>query len=134
MRVLGAFRVAATVVAGLMLALVLLACADGTPRLLASDVQSSVTLTAEDAVRMEVESSGATFAGDCATTRSPDDIGKVCSKFIEERGTLRAYLIGRTFSEFSTWVFVEQGAAGWTVADTEPLDFFATDFSIPWPN
>ena len=77
---------------------------------------------------------GMVYAGDCAATRSPDDIGKICSKLVDERGTLRAYLIGRTFSEFSTWVFVEQSATGWSVVGTSPLDFFAAAVAIPWPN
>jgi hypothetical protein len=45
----------------------------------------------------------------------------------------RAYLTGRTFSEYSTWVFVSRTPAGWSVAGTAPLDFFATEEVIPWP-
>lgn len=134
MKFQGTFKNATVLVAGLLLALASLARTDGPSRLHASELQANAALTADDAVRIQVEASGATYAGDCGSTRSPDDIGKVCSKFIDERGTLRAYLTGRTFSEFNTWVFVQQGAGGWSVANTEPLDFFATDFSIPWPN
>lgn len=83
---------------------------------------------------MLVLSTGSQYAGPCDQTRSPDDIGKVCSKLIEQRGALRAYLIGRTFSEFSTWVFVTPRDAGWAVLGTEDLDFHDLTGSIPWPN
>jgi hypothetical protein len=90
--------------------------------------------TPEEIVRLVVESAGATYAGDCAAARSPQDTGKVCSRQVDEREGVRAYLIGRTFSEFSAWVFVEQTAAGWQAAGTAPLDFSSTRIEIPWPD
>ena len=87
----------------------------------------------ETVVCQTVVANGAVYAGDCAATRSPEDVGKVCSRFVAQRGSLRAYLTGRTFSEFSLWVFVERTRAGWLPAGSAPLDFAAPDLEIPWP-
>ena len=87
----------------------------------------------EGAVCAVVQAGDSVYAGDCAATESPRDIGKVCSKYIAQRGTMRAYLIGRTFSEFSSWVFVEQKRDGWVVVTTTPLDFAAPSLVVPWP-
>ena len=121
-------------VAASVLALGLMACATASPGLRAeANPEPTAAPTADDAVRLTVERDGAAYAGECAATRSPEDVGKVCSKLVEERGGARAYLIGRTFSEFTTWVFVEQSTAGWRVSGTTALDFFATSIEIPWP-
>ncbi len=85
------------------------------------------------AVARFVEEGGGRFAGPCEHTRSPEDLGKVCARFIEERDGVHAYLSGRTFSEFTTWVFVKQTGAGWTAFHSVPLDFNSTDTRIPWP-
>ncbi|MGD9890757.1 MAG: hypothetical protein AB7R89_03960 [Dehalococcoidia bacterium] len=90
--------------------------------------------TPEAAIEAYVLSTGDQYAGLCEQTRSPDDIGKVCSKLIEQREDLQAHLIGRTFSEFSTWIFVTPRDSGWTVLGTEALDFHDMTGSIPWPN
>lgn len=95
--------------------------------------EQTAAATPDDVVRLVVEADGKTYAGDCAATRSPQDVGKTCSKLIEERNGVRAYLTGRTFSEFSTWIFVEQTTSGWLAAGTTPLDFSATSMEIPWP-
>jgi hypothetical protein len=89
--------------------------------------------TPEAAVREIIERGGGVYAGDCSETVSPRDIGRTCSKLIGERGDLRAYLVGRTFSEFSTWVFVRRERDGWRTAGTAALDFFAPSLDIPWP-
>jgi hypothetical protein len=73
------------------------------------------------------------YVGECATTRSPDDIGKLCSKFVTQKGNLQAYLVGRTFSEFSEWVFVEQTANGWAAIAVVPYDGSAPGIQVPWP-
>lgn len=109
-------------------ALLLAACAG--PR-----ATRAYTLSAdspEAAVRMSVESRGGIYAGDCAAAVSPGDTGKVCSKLAGERQGTRAYLVGRTFSEFGGWVFVAPDGDGWTVTATAPLDFFA-GADVPWP-
>lgn len=73
------------------------------------------------------------IAGDCAGVQPPEDSGKVCSKLVMEQGDVSAYLTGRVWSEFDTWVFVRQSAAGWLAIGTAPLDFMATSLAIPWP-
>ena len=54
--------------------------------------------TPQEALRLAVESWGERYAGICEAARSPEDVGKVCSRFVAEQGGVRAYLIGRTFS------------------------------------
>jgi len=90
--------------------------------------------TAEAVVQQMVEQRGDAYAGSCRDTRSPQDIGKVCATLVAERGTLRAYLAGRTFSEYSVWLFVREDSAGWTTAGARPLNFFAASLDIPWPD
>jgi hypothetical protein len=119
-----------------ILALAALACTgagQGTVKAEQGATDMVASPTPEEAVRLVVEAGGGVYAGDCAATRSPQDIGKTCSKLIEERGGQRAYLVGRTFSEFSTWVFVEQTGTGWQSRGTAPLDFSSTSIEIPWP-
>jgi hypothetical protein len=94
---------------------------------------SGIEATPEQAVAMSVQTDSAMYAGDCAGASSPQDIGKACSKFVSERGTMRAYLTGRAFSEFSAWVFVEQTGGGWRLVSTAPLDSSAMTMSVPWP-
>jgi hypothetical protein len=123
----------ARLLAGLLLGLavvVLHGCArDG-----GASASAPVEPTPEAAIGAYVQASGSEYAGLCELTRSPDDIGKICSKLIEQRGSTQAHLIGRTFSEFSTWVFVTPHDGGWTVLGTEALDFHDMSGSIPWPN
>ena len=89
--------------------------------------------TPEEALAAYVMRDGGTYAGPCAQTRSPDDIGKVCAGFVDERDHLHAYLLGRTFSEFTTWVFLGEDGHGWTVLASAPLDFHDATAAIPWP-
>ncbi len=99
----------------------------------AAGASTATLATPQDAIATVVQSNGDRFAGACESTRSPEDVGKVCARLIEERGAMQAYLIGRTFSEFSTWVFVDQRDGGWTVTGTAPLNFHDTTMTIPWP-
>jgi hypothetical protein len=89
----------------------------------------------EEAVAGFVAMLGSDFAGSCAETRSPQDLGKMCAGLMAEREQdgLRAYLIGRTFSEYTTWVFVAPIQGQWSVVATVPLDFASVDPAIPWP-
>jgi hypothetical protein len=56
------------------------------------------------------------YAGDCEAAELPDDAGKLCTSFRGDRGPMKAYVAGPTFSEFSAWIFVEQKAGQWRVA------------------
>ncbi len=87
----------------------------------------------EQALRAAIEAQGQQYAGDCASTVSPRDIGKVCSRPVGEQNGTRAYLAGRTFSEFSRWLFVAPDAGQWRVVSEAQLRFDATSPEIPWP-
>lgn len=89
--------------------------------------------TPQGAVHLAVERLGAVYAGDCATTRSPQDLGDVCSKLAGQKDGMRAYLVGRTFAEFSAWLFLRHTSAGWSAVSIAPLDFTAASLTIPWP-
>jgi hypothetical protein len=99
----------------------------------AGSTAAPVMASPDEIVRRVVEASGADYTGDCAGTHSPEDVGKVCSTLIAERDGIRAYLTGRTFSEYDTWVFVRPAGLGWCLAGVVPLDFFATADAAPWP-
>jgi hypothetical protein len=89
--------------------------------------------TPDEAVRLAVESLGGSYAGVCAAARSPEDVGKICSRFVAEQGGIRAYLLGRTFSEYSSWLFVHRTAEGWTYLRIVPLALTDSLSEIPWP-
>jgi len=94
---------------------------------------SAPTATPDAAVRASLEAHGTTYAGDCDATASPRDLGKACSRLVEERGGVRAYLVGRTFSEFTTWLFVGEDGGRWSVVRETPLCFECESIEIPWP-
>jgi hypothetical protein len=75
------------------------------------------------------------FAGPCDATQSPRDVGRLCSRFVAERAPdgMQAYLIGRTFSEFTTWVFVAMRGGSWIVVADVVLDDTGPTLTIPWP-
>jgi hypothetical protein len=87
----------------------------------------------EQVIAAAVVASGSEYAGDCADTVSPRDVGKVCSRLVEQRGGVRAYLVGRTFSEFSTWLFVAGSGTSWQLLAEAPLRFHSESIEIPWP-
>lgn len=87
----------------------------------------------EVAVRQALEARGERVAGDCGATVSPRDVGQVCFRLEDERGPVRAYLVGRTFSEFSRWIFVGQDGTSWGVVGERPLEFSSPSLEIPWP-
>lgn len=87
----------------------------------------------EQAVRTAVEARGEAYAGDCTASVSPADVGKICTRLVAERDGQRAYLAGRTFSEFNRWIFVARDGGEWLVQYEEPLDFTAPSIEVPWP-
>lgn len=135
----GRFLAVLPLLTGLMLGLGACALVSGSPKATsaAEPITAAVVATVAsptEAVAGFVEAGGNSFAGNCDETVSPRDIGKVCARFIEEQDGTRAYLLGRTFSEFSTWVFVTQTNQGWSVAESAALDFHDMTMTIPWPN
>jgi hypothetical protein len=93
------------------------------------------TNTPDEALASFVAARALPFAGPCDQTRSPRDVGQVCERFVEARASdgMRAYLIGRTFSEFTTWVFVAVRGGQWMVVSDLPLDDSAIALVVPWP-
>jgi hypothetical protein len=89
--------------------------------------------SADEVVRVAVEDRGDRYAGDCAATELPRHLGQTCSRLIEEQGGRRAYLVGRTFSEFDRWVFVQETRNGWQLVREAPLDIVDDNGDIPWP-
>jgi len=88
----------------------------------------------EVALQRSIEQRGAVYAGDCAGTSSPRDVGASCSRLVAEEDGVQAYLVGRTFSEFSHWLFLTRAGDGrWLVKAEIPLDFNAATLEVPWP-
>ena len=87
----------------------------------------------EEAIAAALAARDERYAGDCAATVSPRDLGAVCSRLVDERGSVRAYLTGRTFSEFHSWLFVAETDGGWQVVAETPLHFDSTSLEAPWP-
>jgi hypothetical protein len=125
-----AHRLFATVLA----AILLVACASAASAANLPNSFSSATPVAspEAAVQEAVQAAGAVYSGDCSNA-SPANYGQVCSKFVDEQGGIRAYMTGRPFAEFDTWLFVEQTPDGWIPLSSASVDQTATSVSIPWP-
>ena len=72
------------------------------------------------------------YAGACGNAQLPDDAGKLCSLFRDERDDgLRAYLFGLAFAGTDRYVFVALMADGWLVVWTDLSD--PERGEIPWP-
>jgi hypothetical protein len=84
----------------------------------ASTATTVLGRTAEEAIAAYLRSSGHEYAGDCGDTNLTDDAGKYCSVMHEDRGATRIYETGPTFSEFDTWLLLQQHADGWSVVDS----------------
>jgi hypothetical protein len=65
---------------------------------------------------------GNAYAGECANTSLKTDIGKFCSTQCIDRGDQKIYGVGRTFSEYSTWLLVQRRDGGWLVVATAKHD------------
>jgi hypothetical protein len=81
------------------------------------------------AIQQTVAPYGYVYSGDCAdATRA--NVGQYCSSEVGAHGPVHAYLVGRAFSEFSAWVFVQQVGDEWV-----PLGAWSYDETniIPWP-
>ena len=74
--------------------------------------------TPDDAVREWMAKQGHAFAGACATTRPGTHVGEKCSTLYADRGQRKIYKVGMTFSEYDTWLLVEQSGVSWQVVDT----------------
>jgi hypothetical protein len=100
---------------------------------LAQVVASPTGPSAEDAVQLGAARTGVPYAGGCSGTRSPEDLGKTCSKLVAQQSRLRAYLVGQTFAEFDEWIFIDQTPTGWLPIAAAPFDDSAGAPGVPWP-
>lgn len=57
--------------------------------------------------RWVAENRNVDFIGDCADAQEGIDVGKLCATRVGTRGTLEAYHIGPTFSEYTTVAIIE---------------------------
>lgn len=74
------------------------------------------------------------FVPKCDSADRGQDIGKLCTTYIGERGTRRAYALGPTFSEATALAILEEKAEGWTVLSVSNRDPNAPSIpGIPWP-
>ena len=74
----------------------------------ASTATTVLQRTAEETIAAYLRSSGHEYAGDCRDTNLTEDAGKYCSVMHEDRGATRIYETGPTFSEFDTWLLLQQ--------------------------
>lgn len=84
----------------------------------ATTTTTAVPVTVEEALAAFDFGGGAPYAGDCEATVLEEDAGAWCTTLEEDRGTTRIYGAGPTFSEYTTWLLLEQGPGGWAVVDT----------------
>jgi hypothetical protein len=74
------------------------------------------------------------YVGDCQAAQLPDDQGKLCTSHRGDRGSMKAYIAGPAFTQFTTWLFVEQKNGQWQVVGEFPIRPQAADVpGIPWP-
>src|SRR5918998_1003522 len=102
MRRVGHWFTAAPLRAGVLLGVLVAVLLYGCAREEGANASSPQAATPEEAISALVQANAEEYAGLCEQTRSPEHVGKVCSKLIEQRGSIQAHLIGRTFSEFAT--------------------------------
>ena len=74
------------------------------------------------------------YAGDCSASILPKGEGRVCSTFKGERLGQRAYILGASSYESTTWVFLRQDGGNWQVYATQPVKPDTANVpGAPWP-
>lgn len=77
---------------------------------------------------------GKSYLEDCTKATVERDTGKTCSVFRGERGNMRAYVLGTTFSEATQWAFVQERNGQWNVIQAQPITpETAAIPGVPWP-
>jgi hypothetical protein len=89
-------------------------------------------VSVEEALATFVFADGMPYAGDCATTDLEEDVGAWCTILDEDRGTTRIYGAGPTFSEYTTWLLLEEGPDGWAVIDSASAGNLDNPLEAPW--
>jgi hypothetical protein len=57
---------------------------------------------------------------------------RYCSSLHDDRGTSRSYASGPAFSEFTTWLLLQQQTGGWSVADSASTGTLDQPRPHPW--
>jgi len=74
------------------------------------------------------------FISNCDDAQRGVDTGKLCARQIGERGTLRAYELGPTFSQSTALAMLENGDQGWVVLSVKNHDPSVPSAGIiDWP-
>jgi hypothetical protein len=74
------------------------------------------------------------FVGTCANAKQGVDVGKLCVSVKGQRGSLRAYDLGPTFSDPTALALVQQGKDGtWSVLSVANVDPSNPVPGIDWP-
>jgi hypothetical protein len=74
------------------------------------------------------------YAGECARADPARDVGKICSVARGERGSLRAFALGQTFSEGVQWVILDERAGQWSVVKVVNITGDNAGVpGVPWP-
>jgi len=84
----------------------------------------------DNTIAVFVEEYGEQYAGDCATTDVDTDVGKYCFQLWEDRGDSAIYVIGISFSKYSTWLLLKQADGAWIVSDWAQIQ--GEDMVPPW--
>jgi hypothetical protein len=82
-----------------------------------------------EAIRQYLLSKGLQYAGDCAGTRLPDDVGKWCSAVRSLMGTTAVIGLGPTFSEFAEEVTFNRVGNAWQTGPARPPASGVGDYS-----
>lgn len=130
------FRAHAIIVAFLSLAV--LACSGGSDKVEPTPEPTLDPVGADPAAQALAQYVQSTlnkeFVPDCSKADAQRDAGKICSVIRGERGNLRAYAIGATFSEGTQWVILQERGGQWSVASTQQLTRDNAGVpGIPWP-
>lgn len=90
--------------------------------------------SAEDALTEWVNANrNVAFVTDCDKAERGIDTGKLCARLKGERGTMRAYELGPTFSDPTSLALLNEVAAGWIVLSVTNRDPNDDVPGIPWP-
>ncbi len=92
------------------------------------------TVSAEQALSDYIKTTlNQDYAGDCSTAIVPAGSG-MCSAARGDRGDQKAFLIGPSSYQFTTWVFLKKTGTAWTVESTLPVNPDTVNApGAPWP-